>query len=47
MVIVFSVAGCEWVEAAATQFFTENNITFNKTPLENVEGYLYQVNNIL
>jgi len=37
-----SVAGCEWVETAATQFFTDNNITFNKSPLENVEGFLYQ-----
>jgi len=34
--------GCEWIEQACLQFFTENNIQYTKTPLENVEGYLYQ-----
>ena len=38
-----TVAGCEWVEAACLQFFAENSIQYTKTALENVEGYLYQV----
>ena len=38
-----TVAGCEWVESACIQFFTENSIAYTRTPLENVEGFLYQV----
>ena len=40
------VTGCEWVESACTQFFAENNIQYSKSPLENVEGNLFQVGNI-
>jgi len=36
------VTGCEWVESACTQFFAENNIQYSKSPLENVEGNLFQ-----
>ena len=38
-----TVVGCEWVDSVVTQFFTENNIPFTKTPIENFEGSLYQV----
>jgi len=37
-----TVAGCEWVESACVQFFTDNNIQYTATPLEAVEGNLYQ-----
>jgi len=37
-----TVVGCEWVDSVCTQFFTENNIPFTKSPIENFEGSLYQ-----
>ena len=38
-----NVVGVEWIEQAANEFFTENNIQFSKTPLEGVDGSLYTV----
>ena len=38
-----NVEGVEWIEQAANEFFTENNIEFSKTPLEGVDGSLYTV----
>ena len=38
-----NVVGVEWIEQAANEFFTENNIEFSKTPLEGVDGSLYTV----
>jgi len=37
-----TVVGCEWVDSVCTQFFTENNIPFTKSPIESFEGSLYQ-----
>ena len=39
-----TVVGCEWVDSVCTQFFTENNIPFTKSPIESFEGSLHQVN---
>lgn len=36
-----SVVGCEGVELACTQFFTENNIEYSKAPLEGIDGSLF------
>jgi len=36
-----TVVGCEGVEMACTQFFTENSIEFTRTPLEGIDGSLF------
>jgi len=36
-----NVIGCEWIEQACNEFFSENNIEFTKSPLEGVDGSLY------
>lgn len=38
-----NVIGVEWVEMAADQFFSENNIGFSEEPLEGVDGSVYTV----
>ena len=38
-----NVIGCEWIEQACNEFFSENNIEFTKSPLEGVDGSLYTV----
>jgi len=36
-----NVVGCEGVEQACTEFFSENNIEFTRTPLEGIDGSLF------
>lgn len=36
-----NVIGCEWIEQACLEFFSENNIEFTKSPLEGADGSLY------
>jgi len=36
-----NVVGCEGVEQACTEFFSENNIEYTRTPLEGVDGSLF------
>lgn len=36
-----SVTGCEWVEQACTEFFSENNIQYTRAPLEGVDGTVF------
>ena len=38
-----NVVGCEGVEQACTEFFSENNIEFTRTPLEGIDGSLFSV----
>ena len=38
-----TVIGCEWIEQACNEFFSENNIQFTKSPLEGVDGSVYTV----
>ena len=38
-----NVIGCEWIEQACVEFFSENNIEFTKSPLEGADGSLYTV----
>ena len=38
-----SVTGCEWVEQACTEFFSENNIQYTRAPLEGVDGTVFSV----
>jgi len=36
-----TVVGCEGVEQACTQFFSENNIQYTTSPIEGIEGTLF------
>lgn len=39
-----TVVGCEGVEQACTEFFSENNIEYSRSPIEGVDGTLFTSN---
>ena len=38
-----TVVGCEGVEQACTELFSENNIQYTRSPIEGVDGTLFTV----